>query len=133
MGYEKSSKLEKIHIPQRTFMEVSVQTGKRTDSRRKGERQSPSSTLTPTNSFGNDPEEEEPHDDFTDHRKHFMLPNGSLTKMPKTGTRLSKAKDQGLEFWQTKSFAIMTYATIPGDCIDRVTSEQWRTSKFRKA
>ena len=32
-------------------------------------------------------------------------------------------QDQGLEFWQTKSFAIMTYATIPGDCIDRVTSQ----------
>ena len=28
-----------------------------------------------------------------------------------------------MEFWQTKSFAIMTYAMIPGDCIDRVTSQ----------
>ena len=74
---------------------------------------------TPTNPFGNNPEEEEPHDD----RKHLMLPNGNMTKIPYTGIRLSKAKDQGLEFWQTKSFAIMTYATIPGDCIDRVTSQ----------
>ena len=38
-------------------------------------------------------------------------------------TRLSKAQDQELEFWQTKSFAIMTYATIPGHCVDRVTSQ----------
>ena len=30
--------------------------------------------------------------------------------------RISKAQDQGLEFWQTKPFAIMTCATIPGDC-----------------
>ena len=79
--------------------------------------------LTPTNRFGNDPEEEEPHDDFTDYRKHLMLPNGSLTKMPYSGIRLSEAQDQGLEFWQTKSFAIMTYATIPGDCMDRAKSQ----------
>ena len=39
------------------------------------------------------------------------------------GLRVSKAQDQGLEFWQTKSFAIMTYASILGDCIDRVTSQ----------
>ena len=28
-----------------------------------------------------------------------------------------------MRFWQTKSFAIITYATVPGDCIDRVTSQ----------
>ena len=50
MGYvKKSSKLEEIHIPQRTFMELSVHIGKGTDSRRKGERQSPSSSLSNTN------------------------------------------------------------------------------------
>ena len=37
--------------------------------------------------------------------------------------RLSRAQDQGLRFWQTKSFAIITYATVPADCIDRVTSQ----------
>ena len=35
--------------------------------------------------------------------------------------RLKKAQDQGLHFWQTKTFAIITHATVPGDCIDRVT------------
>ena len=34
--------------------------------------------------------------------------------------KLSRAQDQGLQFWQTKSSAIMTNATVPGDCIDRV-------------
>ena len=28
-----------------------------------------------------------------------------------------------MEFWQTKTFAIMTHATILGDCIDRVTAQ----------
>ena len=55
---------------------------------------------------------------------------GSLTKMPKTGIRLSKAQDHGLEFWHTKSFAIMTYATTPGDCIDRVTSHNGERVNF---
>ena len=36
---------------------------------------------------------------------------------------MSRAQDQGLRFWQTKSRAITTYATVPGDCIDRVTSQ----------
>ena len=44
--------------------------------------------------------------------------------------RCSKAQDQGLEFWQTKSFAIMTYATIPGDCLDRVTAESGERVNF---
>ena len=46
--------------------------------------------------------------------------------------RLSKAQDQGLEFWQTKSFAIMTNATIPGDCIDRVTSQDGDRAIFER-
>ena len=43
--------------------------------------------------------------------------------MQQLGVRLSEAEDLGLEFWQTKSFAIMTYASTPGDCIDRVASD----------
>ena len=34
--------------------------------------------------------------------------------------KLSRAQDQGLQFWQSKTFAIITCATVPGDCIDRV-------------
>ena len=46
------------------------------------------------------------------HRKHFMLLVGNTTKMFFFG-----------HDYQTKSFAMMTYATIPGDCMDRVTSQ----------
>ena len=28
-----------------------------------------------------------------------------------------------MQFWQTKSFAIITFARVPGDCIDRVISQ----------
>ena len=46
--------------------------------------------------------------------------------------RLSTAKDQGLEFWQTKPFAIMTYATTPGDCIHHVTSQNGDRVNFER-
>ena len=50
MGYvKKFAELEETPSPQRTFVELSFHTGKRTDSRRKRERQSPSSSLSNTN------------------------------------------------------------------------------------
>ena len=79
--------------------------------------------LTPTNPFGNDPEEEGPHDDYTFRKKVPYVTRWKPYQDAVFWIRLSKAQDQGLEFWQTKSFAIMTHATIPGDCIDRVTSQ----------
>ena len=63
---------------------------------------------------------EEPHDDFTVPQKASYVTNWKDNQSAVYWVRLSEAQDQGLEFWQTKSFAIMTYATIPGDCIDRV-------------
>ena len=39
------------------------------------------------------------------------------------GIKLSRAQDQGLQFWQTKSFAIITPDIVPGDCIHRVISQ----------
>ena len=47
--------------------------------------------------------------------------------------KLSRTQDQGLQFWQTKSFALITYATVPGDCIDRVISQNGRSSIIREA
>ena len=38
--------------------------------------------------------------------------------------KLSRAQDQGLQFWQTKSFAIITHSPVPGDCIYKVVSEK---------
>ena len=77
----------------------------------------------PTNLFGNDPEEEEPPDDYTVPQKVPYVTRWKHDQDAAYLIRLSKAQDRGLEFWQTKSFAIMTHATILGDCIDRVTSQ----------
>ena len=87
---------------------------------------------TPTNPFGDDPEEEEPHDDFTVPQKAPHVTKWKFDQNAVFWVRLSKAQDQGLEFWQTKSFAIMTYATIPGDCIDRVTSQNGERVYFER-
>ena len=75
--------------------------------------------LTPTNPFGNDPEAEEPHDDYTVPQKEPCVTRWKPNQRAVYWVRLSKALDHGLKFWQTKSFEIMTYATIPGGCIDR--------------
>ena len=79
--------------------------------------------FTPVNPFGNAPEEEELHFDHTVpqqvHDQTCWKRNQDAVKRVK----LSRAQDQGLRFWQTKSFAFVTNATVPGDCIDRVTSQ----------
>ena len=79
--------------------------------------------VTPTNPFGNYPEEEIAHNDFTVSQKVPHITRWQNDQNAVCWVRLSRAQDQGLEFWQTKSFAIMTNGTIPGDCIDRVTSQ----------
>ena len=85
--------------------------------------------LTPTNPFGNDPEEEEPHDDYTVPQKVPYVTRWKHNQRAVYWVRLSKALDQGLEFWQTKSFEIMTYATIPGGCIDRALKKNWHSQQ----
>ena len=37
--------------------------------------------------------------------------------------KISKAQDQGLQFWQTMSFSIINENPVPGDCIFKVISE----------
>ena len=89
--------------------------------------------LTPLNPWGNVPEEEKPHFDCTVLQK---VPHETRWKRNQDAVywvRLSTAQDQRLQLWQTKSFAIMAYATIPRDCIDRVTAENRGSSNFREA
>ena len=48
---------------------------------------------------------------------------GNAIKIRYIGQKLSRAQDQGLRFWQTNSFAIITYTKVLGDCIDRMEIE----------
>ena len=88
--------------------------------------------LTPINLFGNDPEEEESHDDFKVPQKTAYVTKWKYDQDAVSWVRLSKALGLGWEFWQTKSYAIMTNATIPGDCIDRVTSQSGERVDFER-
>ena len=81
------------------------------------------SFFTLLNPFGNDPDEEELHFDCTVSQKVHYQTYWKRNQDAVFWRKLSRAQDQGLRSWQTKSFAIRTYATVPGNCIDRVTSQ----------
>ena len=79
---------------------------------------------TALNPFGQHTEEE-PHsfDDTVSQKQYYN--ETPLETQSRCGVldKLSRAQDQGLRLWRTKSFAIITNITVPGDCIDRVTSQ----------
>ena len=90
--------------------------------------------LTPTNPFGDDLEEGKPHDDITVSQKAPHVTKWKNDQDAVFWVRLSKAQDQGLEFWKTKSVAIMTYVRyatwrLYWSC----DISRWRPSYFRKA
>ena len=45
---------------------------------------------------------------------------------------LSKAQDAGLEFWQTGSNAIITYQSVPKECVVKVVSESGKRELFAR-
>ena len=77
--------------------------------------------FTPLDPFGNNPDEEKPHDDYAVPQKLHHKTCWKHNQDAFFWIKLSRAQDQGLQFWQTKSFATITHDTVPGDCIDRVT------------
>ena len=79
--------------------------------------------FTPLNPFGNDPDEEKPHGDHTVPQKVHYQTYWKHDQDAENWIKLSRAQDQGLQFWQTKSFALVTNATVPGDCIFQVMSQ----------
>ena len=82
--------------------------------------------------FGDDSEEDESYDDFTVPQKASYVTKLKYYQNAVYWVRWSKAQDQGLEFWQTKSFAIMTHASILGGCIGRVTPQNGERVDFER-
>ena len=85
--------------------------------------------LTPTNPCGNDPEEEALREDFTIQLKASYITRRKRNHDAVYWVRLQRAQDQGIEFC---SFAIITYTTVPGDCIDDVISHNGDRAIFEK-
>ena len=78
--------------------------------------------FTPPDPFGNNPDEEKPHDDCTVPQKVHYKINWKHNQDAVCWIKLSRAQDQGLQCWQTKSFAI-SHDSVPGDCTYRVISQ----------
>ena len=78
--------------------------------------------FTPLNAFGNNPDEEKHHDDLRIPQNIHYKTYGKHNQDAVHWIKLSTAQDLGLQFVQTKSFAIIT-PDIVGDCIRRVISQ----------
>ena len=64
--------------------------------------------FTPLNPFGNAPDEEKPHDNFTVPQKVHHTTCWKHNHDAEKWIKLSRPQDQGVQFWQTKSFAIIS-------------------------
>ena len=117
-------KMEGVHPSQRksmVFQSIVVSGiilgGKEED------KESPSSLSNPLNPFGKDPDGEEPHFEYTVPQKVHYQTYWKHHQDAENWINFSRAQDQGFRYWRTKSFAIITFATVLGDCIDCVISQ----------
>ena len=77
-------------------------------------------------------DEEAPSDDLTIPRKVHYHSNWKHDQETVYCVKLSRAQDQGLRFWQTKSGAIIVHNPVPADCIYRVTSQNGDRTLFKR-
>ena len=88
--------------------------------------------FTPLIPFGDNPAEEEPGDDISKPGKvqhHGKWKNTQDTVYWVSSVR---AQDKGLQFWQTRSNAVIVYNSVPADCIYRATSHKGETTLFER-
>ena len=72
---------------------------------------------------GRDSDEEEHRDNYKILHKVHYHSNWKRNQDADHWVKLSRAQDQGLQFWQTKSHAIIVHSPVPADCIKRVISQ----------
>ena len=71
----------------------------------------------PLDPSGGDSDEEEHRDDYTVPQKVHHHSHWKHNQDAVCWVKLSRAQDQGLQFWQTKSHAIMSHSPVPAGCI----------------
>ena len=71
--------------------------------------------FTPLKPFGENPDQEAPGGDLSISRKAHYHRNLKHDQDAVCWVKLSRAQDQGLRFWQTKSNAIIVHNPVPGD------------------
>ena len=79
--------------------------------------------FTPLNAFGGDSDEEEPRDDYTVPQQVHYHSHWKRNQDAVYWVGLSRAQDQGVQFWQTMSHAIIVHSPVPADCIYRAISQ----------
>ena len=79
--------------------------------------------FTPLDPFDSDADEAESITDFKEPRKVHCQIHWRLEQDAVYWIHLSSAQDADLEFWQTRSNAIITYQSVPKECVVKVVSE----------
>ena len=80
--------------------------------------------FTPLDPFNSDADEAESVTDITKPRKVQYQIHWRPEQDAVYWIHLSTAQDAGLEFWQTGSIAIITYQSVPKECVVKVVSEK---------
>ena len=88
--------------------------------------------FTPPNSFGDNPDEEEPGDDVPKPRTVHFHSQWKNTQDAVYWINLARAQDKGLRFWQTRSHAVIVYSSVPADCIYKVICQKRERTLFER-
>ena len=88
--------------------------------------------FTPLNPPGHNPDEEEPGDDLSKPRQIHYYSKWEPRQDAVFWINLARAQDKGLQFWQTRTHAVIVYSSVPADCIYKVMSQNgkndiWKT------
>ena len=88
--------------------------------------------FTPLDPFNSDADEAEAIADTAKPRKVKYQIHWRPEQDAVHWIHLSKAQDAGLEFWQTGSNAIITYQSVPKECVVKVVSESGKRKIVRE-
>ena len=80
--------------------------------------------FTLLNPHGDNPDEEELSDDLSKPRKVHHHSKWKSRQDAVYWINLARAQEKGLQFWQTRSHAIIVDTSVPADCIYKVVSQQ---------
>ena len=88
--------------------------------------------ITPLDSFNSDADEAESITDNKKPRKVKYQIHWRPEQDAVCWIHLSTAQDAGLEFWQTGSNAMITYQSVPKECVVKVVSESVKRELFAR-
>ena len=88
--------------------------------------------FAPLNPFGSNPDEEKLSGDLSNPRKVHYEGKWKTNQDAVYWINLARAQDKGLQFWQTRSHAIIVCSSVPADCIYKVISQRGEKALFER-